>query len=70
MKLVDVSLSVLVLVLVLCPIAQICTLIWKLVIPWDMSWTCALAPTLVFLSTVVISGTIVGVCGILRKDGV
>lgn len=70
MKVVDISLSVLVFVLVLYPVAQICTLVWKLAAPGDLSWTYALVPTLVLLSTVVVDGIIVGVRSILRKIGV
>ena len=70
MKVVDISLSVLVFVLVLYPVAQICTLVLKLVAPGDLSWTCTLMPTLVLLSIVAVDGIIAGVYGILRKIGV
>lgn len=70
MKVVDISLSVLVCVLILYPVAQICTLIWKLVASEDLNWTCTLAPTLVLLSVVAVDGIIAGVSGILRKIGV
>ena len=70
MKVVDISLSVLVCVLILYPVAQICTLVWKLVAAEDLSWTCTLVPTLVLLSAVAVDGAIAGVSGILRKIGV
>lgn len=70
MKVVDISLSVLMFVLVLCPVAQICTLVWKLVAPGDLSWTCILVPTFVFMSAVVVGSIITGIFGVHRKDDV